>query len=610
MNAVEPIVAEATAVEPKAPEAGAPEAPQGPKRPLDGRPDLRAPRVDLPTLTHAALRRIEGTPDAVEEHERVLAWSAQMASAVDLAIGRLLSALAEGRWLAQLGFANVCDYAENILGMKRRTTQVAIQLARGLEKRPLLRAAVHAGQVTPRAALTVLRVAVGDAEAVWVERARRWTVRRLERAVRLALHDAAHAEGGASAGAGAGPEATQEEEVYVRLRVPLGAEDRKDLDVAFELAKELLETPLRTAHLEALAQEFLSEHPIDEADLVPLEAGPVAGAADPASGEATADAWPTHEQPTRREVSEYQSELVTDDWAKLEGYSEVAAPEVVPLEYATAEELDATLVGLCQERKAWDDVVGYCAAIVKGTQGHRRAGFVDFRHYAKERLGLAARTVEARAALELKVWDSPALQRARKEGLSYSKLALVAALPEAERATLAADAQRLTVVEVREAVAAKLDAQMCARRELDVWVPKGVADLVELAIRAARKARNDLKRELGACYGDLARHFNAVWGAEVVPPRTLSQKQRSLMSRCQAPGCSGRAKHGHHVWWRSRGGPDEPWNILPLCPFHHLVVVHGGIAEVFGRVPDTIEWIVKGRKWVGAEFGRDRSQRV
>ena len=609
MDAAEASIAEVAPAETAVTEATAPEAPQGPKRPLDDRPDLRAPRVDLPTLTYAALRRIEGTKDAVEEHERVLAWSAGMANAVDLAIGELLAALAGGRWLAQLGFANVGDYAENILGMKRRTTQVAIQLARGLEKRPLLRAAVHAGQVTPRAALTVLRIALGDAEAVWVDRARRWTVRRLERAVRLALHDAAHAGGGAGTGAGDGPDAAPVEETFVRLRVPLGAEDRRDLDLAFELAKELLETPLRAAHLEALAQEFLSGHPVDEADLGPLEPG-APDEEDPGLDDTAAEAWLPHEQPTMREVAEFQSELVTDDWAKLERYAEVAAPEVVPLEYATAEELDGTLVGLCQERKAWDDVIGYCTAIVKGTQAHRRAGFVDFRHYAKERLGLAPRTVEARAALELKVWDSPALQRARKEGLSYSKLALVAALPEAERAAVATDAHRLTVVELREAVAAKLDAQMCARRELDVWVPKRVAELVEQAIRAARKARNDLKRELGACYGDLARHFNAVWGAEVVPPRTLSQKQRSLMSRCQAPGCSCLAKHGHHVWWRSRGGPDEPWNILPLCPFHHLVVVHGGIAEVLGRVPDTIQWIVKGKKWVGADFGRDRSQRV
>lgn len=26
---------------------------------------------------------------------------------------------------------------------------------------------------------------------------------------------------------------------------------------------------------------------------------------------------------------------------------------------------------------------------------------------------------------------------------------------------------------------------------------------------------------------------------------------------------------GHHIKTKGSGGPDEPWNIIPLCPKHH-----------------------------------------
>jgi len=47
-----------------------------------------------------------------------------------------------------------------------------------------------------------------------------------------------------------------------------------------------------------------------------------------------------------------------------------------------------------------------------------------------------------------------------------------------------------------------------------------------------------------------------------------------------------------------------------MCLFHHLVVVHGGIAEILGIFPVGIEYRVKGTEWRDAQFGRKRGERV
>jgi predicted restriction endonuclease len=33
-----------------------------------------------------------------------------------------------------------------------------------------------------------------------------------------------------------------------------------------------------------------------------------------------------------------------------------------------------------------------------------------------------------------------------------------------------------------------------------------------------------------------------------------------------------RLRHGHHIEWLSRGGEDEPENMVLLCPNHHAAV--------------------------------------
>jgi hypothetical protein len=58
---------------------------------------------------------------------------------------------------------------------------------------------------------------------------------------------------------------------------------------------------------------------------------------------------------------------------------------------------------------------------------------------------------------------------------------------------------------------------------------------------------------------------------------------------CQVPGCTMRVGAGHHLQYRSRLGPDEPWNLLFVCWVHHLLGIHGGgWLRVSGRAPEAL----------------------
>src|SRR5512140_377211 len=173
----------------------------------DVAPPLRGhapPQAELPPFTAAELRELfRAGATEVEDCEALLAWAARARGALDVAIAEGLAALRQGDRLAALG-CHLDDYALEVLDLGRRAALGLLRLGRGLRSRPLLRAALRSGRVRLRAAQTILSVASGEAEAEWVERAARLTVRELEDAVR-------RAEGGAGPG--------DEDEEWLRLDV-------------------------------------------------------------------------------------------------------------------------------------------------------------------------------------------------------------------------------------------------------------------------------------------------------------------------------------------------------------------------------------------------------
>ncbi|MFO0582530.1 MAG: hypothetical protein U0229_09675 [Anaeromyxobacter sp.] len=188
--------------------------------PLGDRWDLRAPQWELPSFTLFELRELWLRGDGgLEKYERALAQASRMLRALQLSRAAVLAKFTEGDRLGRMGFSNLGDFTENLLGTRRRAAQVEVQLSKELRTRPLLKAAVHAGTVSHSAALAVLPVTPGDDEAQWVERAAELPVRRLRQEVKRALTERKALAGNTLLGPDAAAEkAEADEEPWVPYR--------------------------------------------------------------------------------------------------------------------------------------------------------------------------------------------------------------------------------------------------------------------------------------------------------------------------------------------------------------------------------------------------------
>ena len=50
----------------------------------------------------------------------------------------------------------------------------------------------------------------------------------------------------------------------------------------------------------------------------------------------------------------------------------------------------------------------------------------------------------------------------------------------------------------------------------------------------------------------------------------------------------------HHIVFRSRGGDDDPTNLVALCDRRHLTLVHGGHLAVTGLAQQALAWSARG----------------
>ena len=496
--------------------------------------------------------------------DRLLARVARGRGAMEVAMGEGLAALAQGNRTLQLGYASLGDYARERLGMAERTAQEKARLARELRDRPLLREAVRRGEVSARKAQAVLPVARGEDEERWVARARTESVRALEIAARGAL-----AEAGREA-----PQAEGQDEAWERICIPLSAEERAKLDHALALAGKLLgPTAPVWQRLEAICEEYLSAHPAEE----PCEE--IEGILH----------WPVGQLPEpSRELLEQEIAC----WAALDEVEPVAAPEGPAEHESDPGRLDDELRRLASMRERWDEVFGHLAMLLRSVGLFREAGFSSMAHYCRERLGMGVRTVEQRIWLERRLYSLPELREAMREGrVTYEKARLVASCAREDTVQGWIErAENLTCIALRREIEARETAQMCARRELDLRLPRRVALLLSLALRAAREAADQwLSPHEGLVR--MAEHFVDTWEKALAERSTL---QKRVLARdrglCQVPGCSRAAAHVHHVVYRSRGGGDERSNLTSVCAAHHLHGLHLGWVRVRGQAPDALSW--------------------
>src|SRR5438067_6645913 len=316
--------------------------------------------------------------------------------ALDVAVGEALDLLGTGARVLDLGHSCIGDYARERLGIAASTAQKMVRFARKLRERPILRAAVRAGEVPLRAAEAVLPEARGENEACWVERARRQTVRALQAAVK----------GGSAASDDGGLLDAEEDDRWMRTRAELKPEQQAIIDKALDLAREALcATAPKHELVAGMCQEYLGTHP------------PPEGAAD-------------YPLPAPRDELESVKEWLENEsaqWAFLARSEPVEAPLANPDAEHDLHLLDAELRRLADLRQRWDEVFGHLAMLIRAVDGPGRLGFASFEHYCAERLGMGVRSVAERAALERRLYEVPHLREAMRERrISYEKARLIA----------------------------------------------------------------------------------------------------------------------------------------------------------------------------------------
>ncbi|ACG73328.1 HNH nuclease [Anaeromyxobacter sp. K] len=535
-------------------------------------------------------RRFILRPEAAELVDGLLARVARGAGALDVALGRGLRAVEKAGGPLRLGYSSLGDYARERLGLPESTSRRLARLSAGLDERPLLDAAVRAGEVSLRKAQVILGVARGADEARWVAQARDATVRALAAAVRA---ERGGDGGTADAGEGAEP--------LVPLELEISEDDRVALREALSLAGTTLgATAPPWQRLEALCQEYLASHPEPERlrlEDLDADAATAAGALEGAPRGRGSEWW---------DAARLALEEETERWSYLERLEPLPAPDPAGgLAPGDLQALDARLCELAAMRARWDELVGHLGLLMRSLGLWREAGFASFGHYCAERLGLSLRAVEQRIALERRLHELPPLRAALASGrVSYGKAVVVAAAADEDTVEAwIARAETTPCAALRREAESAEDAQMCARRAWKARLPARVVNLLDAALGAARLAAGRPVRD-GECLGIIARHFIDTWKPSLRGRRTLAHR---VLERdgglCLAPGCTRAADHAHHLWQRAHGGPDVPWNLASLCAPHHLVAIHGGFLRVRGRAPHALEWKFAGSAPVGSGRG-------
>jgi hypothetical protein len=200
-----------------------------------------------------------------------------------------------------------------------------------LQKRPILRKAVWAGEVPMRAAEAVFPVAMGEQEAEWVELARSSTVRALHAAVKER-----RAPGSASEPETNALDEDDEQWGPIRSRVTPG--QMAAIDEAMEVARKIVDAAApRWKLVESLFAEYLGGH--DAPDFAVSSPDDLVAA--------------RHEESDAlREWLEQESA----QWGFLEQPVPIAAPVVDDVR--DAHELHRDLLRLATLRKRWDGVFG------------------------------------------------------------------------------------------------------------------------------------------------------------------------------------------------------------------------------------------------------------
>jgi hypothetical protein len=540
---------------------------------------------------------------------------------------QIAASLIKRRLWRPLGFVRLPDYAAERLGVHARTVQEDARVVTALELLPKIRTAFCTGALRWTHARLLAGIATPASESEWLELALASTTRRLAELVKAAragtvtsIEDSPSADVEADAGpdacaslnhpASASPDDGETTDPPLFWSIVVTRTGRRLWRTVGDLASRMCGVDVPASRVaEAVAAEAMSwnawEPPL--ADPLPRPAARQRLAAD-------------SPEPPRSEMSVASFEPDPDLQRLL-----------LDLEAADAHEVDRRLRLVRTSMQQVDAELG--AALRRAFERNvaRRLGFADFRSYAEARLGICGSKAMALVRLDRQcALRSPALLRAYRDGrvtwLAATTLLPVISRPHEDQWILRAGLVTLRRLEAEvswsmdraddsggriqqpppplaldvtaDALARckPADIQMRAHPQTDlqsfgrrvdarigIVLPDSIARLLEDAIEGCRHAIEPRWRgferviaHAWVTWMDLPQHENPVYARD--------------SHRCQVPGCRNRGPlHAHHVWFRSRGGPDFDWNLTSVCDEHHRAI-HRGEIGVRGRAPDRLTW--------------------
>ena len=571
--------------------------------------------------------------------DRLLRPLAFASGSIDRALALRLRRFREGHDYRRLGCARFADYAREHLGMAVRTAQEMVRLGAGLERLPLLDAALAAGRVTWTGALQVVRVAGPEDEAQWVSLAEQLSVRELQKKVAEALAAAADSGPGKPVqpeepikDEGAARDA-EDDDPLQRLSVPCAWSVARLWHAAIELCEIVVCGPMAEGEAPeyVLAELLSSLPPVPDDGVAPHRPPP------PVVRRMGLEFyWSRGQRPVAPLAEELGSRVLpAEEHRRIEKLLDLAEGEIPedPLE------LDRSLKALIRARTELELDLARLLRNFRACGLARHIGFRTFKDYVAERLGISVDRARFLVRLDNRLIHFPEVRRAVRGGQIGTVAALLVcriAKPERTEKAWIERARKRTVVRLKKEVEwaeretgkswcggimppppgrlpAELDsvtAELIAARDTTVDdqqdetfahpVHQGRPVRVDFRLReSAVELWQEVKQRLCAASGrsgvsdeqvlyEAALAFLVtylpLWLHEVEHGDPIAVRDHF---QCLVPGCTNRCGSAHHLRYRSQGGPDDEWNLAFICHTHHLEMLHQrGFIRVHGRAPD------------------------
>jgi hypothetical protein len=431
----------------------------------------------------------------------------------------------------ELGFRSLGDWSRERIGIGARAVAEWARVWRALRELPLLRAAVLAGEVSWTVARKVVALATPENEAACLETVRGRSVRAVEAMVEAVRRT----EGQGGEGEGA------EGEERVRLQLPCSARIATKWVAAVELARRVSGEQLSTW---------------EAAEAIAAEAASALGAPE-IEEDVSAGRRSSRSRCSSAESSECGLRALRWPWLRWDPPSEAQGAEAAESDLADAPplELDRRFRAAIAFLQRVDLEIGRILRQIVTRALYRELGFESFEDYVVERLDLSPRTAR------------------RLVRLARAPESVATAFREGRITLLAAEAILRGAPLDKTVTLRRLQEQV--RAEIDFWAPRSVAGFF-----LAMAASVGLERMLDEAI--------RTWISLAEAGHEVFERDRW---RCTVPACTARRNlQGHHVLFRSRGGPDEPWNVTTLCAWHHQRGVHAGRIRIAGRAPDGLSF--------------------